>query len=85
MNKGLISKLIRNKIWQKNLHLPLTKKYVSAANRPCSKFKALTGIAPHEIDRDANGELKWIDGKQMSVIPWLGFSVKWCDKTLDYI
>ncbi|GAB1543298.1 hypothetical protein NUACC21_59720 [Scytonema sp. NUACC21] len=29
-------------------------------------IKALTGMAPHEIDRDANGELKWVDKAQVS-------------------
>ncbi|WP_017315898.1 serine/threonine-protein kinase [Mastigocladopsis repens] len=29
-------------------------------------IKALTGMAPHEIERDANGELKWIDKADVS-------------------
>jgi CHASE2 domain-containing sensor protein/tRNA A-37 threonylcarbamoyl transferase component Bud32 len=29
-------------------------------------IKALTGMAPHEIERDANGELKWVDKAQVS-------------------
>jgi len=29
-------------------------------------IKALTGIAPHEIERDANGELRWVDKAEVS-------------------
>ncbi|MBW4594179.1 MAG: CHASE2 domain-containing protein [Brasilonema angustatum HA4187-MV1] len=29
-------------------------------------IKALTGMAPHEIERDANGELKWVDKAYVS-------------------
>ncbi|MDF5719717.1 MAG: serine/threonine-protein kinase [Rhizonema sp. PD37] len=29
-------------------------------------IKALTGIAPHEIERDASGELKWVDKADVS-------------------
>ncbi len=29
-------------------------------------IKALTGMAPHEIERDANGELKWVDKAEVS-------------------
>jgi serine/threonine protein kinase len=29
-------------------------------------IKALTGMTPHEIERDANGELKWVDKAYVS-------------------